>query len=418
MKKLLLTIFLSQTIILAVPGQASKRALFLGNSYTAAHNIPGMVADAALSAGDTLLWDSNTPGGYTLQGHSTDAGSLGLIAQGNWDFVVLQEQSQRPSFPIGQVQVEVFPYAAQLNSLINQHNSCAETVFYMTWGRKNGDAGNCAAWPPVCTYQGMDSLLRIRYMMMANDNEAVVSPVGAVWRHIRTAYPDIELYEPDESHPSTAGAYAVACSFYTTFFRKDPMLITWNSSLSANDALRIRTAAKAVVWDSLLTWHIGAYDPVADFSFQVTGDSVSFSNLSAYATQYHWDFGDGASSPLTNPVHQYLSNNAYTIQLIASHCGMSDTISNIVNITSIQIQNPNVDHHFLIFPNPVADLIHIEGEYTEACLFNAEGQWIRRTSPCESIPVRDLSRGIYFLQVSFSDGINIHKIVKKIVLSE
>jgi hypothetical protein len=409
------------TLILMTFGAGSqtvRRALFLGNSYTAAHNIPGMIADLAVSAGDSLIWSSNAPGGYTLQGHSSDPGSLGLIAQGNWDFVVLQEQSQRPSFPLSQVQTEVFPYATQLNNYINQHNSCAETVFYMTWGRKNGDASNCAAWPPVCTYQGMDSLLRLRYMMMANDNNAIVSPAGAVWRHIRTKYPDIELYEADESHPSLAGAYAVACSFYTTLFRKSPLLITWDGNLSANDALRIRTAAKEVVWDSLLTWYIGAYDPMADFSFQVTGDTVSFTNLSSNATQYHWAFGDGTSSQLTNPLHQYPSNNTYTISLEASHCGMADTISKILHITSIQIHNPNVDHNILIFPNPVVGNIQIKGEFSEAALFTAGGQLIRRAGPGASIPVRDLKRGVYLLQISFSAEDNTHKIVRKIVLSE
>ena len=50
----------------------------------------------------------------------------------------------------------------------------------MTWGRENGDQSNCQSWPPVCTYEGMDDLLRERYMIMANDNNALVAPVGAV----------------------------------------------------------------------------------------------------------------------------------------------------------------------------------------------------------------------------------------------
>ena len=57
---------------------------------------------------------------------------------GNWDFVVLQEQSQYPSFPLWQVEQEVFPYANQLNELIHEYNECGNTVFFMTWGRKMG----------------------------------------------------------------------------------------------------------------------------------------------------------------------------------------------------------------------------------------------------------------------------------------
>ena len=213
MKSLFKYLFLFFVLVLyssAIAQSNIKRALFLGNSYTYVNNLPQMVADVASSTGDSLIFDSNTPGGYTLEGHSTNATSLAKIAMGNWDYVVLQEQSQRPSFPINQVITDVFPYARFLDSVINAQNICAETAFYMTWGRKNGDASNCAVWPPVCTYSGMDSLLRLRYMMMADSNDAIVSPVGAVWNFIRQNYPLIELYQADESHPSVAGSYAAA----------------------------------------------------------------------------------------------------------------------------------------------------------------------------------------------------------------
>ncbi|MFN6091126.1 MAG: SGNH/GDSL hydrolase family protein, partial [Bacteroidota bacterium] len=174
--------------------QQIKKVLFIGNSYTYVNDLPALLSNAAQSTGDSVIYDSNCIGGYTFQLHSTNATTLQKIAQGNFDFVVLQEQSQLPSFPISQVQSSVYPYAKTLDSLINVANPCTETVFYMTWGRKNGDASNCPNWPPICTYSGMDSLLRMRYENMANTNSALVSPVGAVWRYIRNNFPGIELY--------------------------------------------------------------------------------------------------------------------------------------------------------------------------------------------------------------------------------
>ncbi|MFA7106988.1 MAG: hypothetical protein WC154_06755, partial [Candidatus Izemoplasmatales bacterium] len=247
MKKQILLSILLLTLLASVFAQTSKRVLFLGNSYTSVNNLPQMITDLAASAGDNVVIDSNTPGGQTFQGHSTNSTSLQKIMLGNWDFVVLQEQSQRPSFPDSQVEVEVFPYAHILDSLINVYNSCGETMFYMTWGRKNGDADNCVSWPPLCTYEGMDSLLNLRYMMMANNENAVVSPVGAVWKYLRQNHPLIELYQSDESHPSLAGSYAAACCFYTSIFRKDPMLITNDYALPAADAANIRAAVKTIV---------------------------------------------------------------------------------------------------------------------------------------------------------------------------
>jgi hypothetical protein len=44
----------------------TKSALFIGNSYTGVNNLPTMTKDLALSLEDTLVIDSNTPGGTTL----------------------------------------------------------------------------------------------------------------------------------------------------------------------------------------------------------------------------------------------------------------------------------------------------------------------------------------------------------------
>ncbi len=234
--------------------QSVCKTLFVGNSYTSVNDLPLMVSKAALSAGDTLVYDSSAPGGYTFSQHVSYGGTTSLIQAGGWDFVVLQEQSQYPAFPIQQVQAEVLPYATQLSDMIRAGNPNGEVMFYMTWGRKNGDADNCASYPPLCTYEGMDSLLYHRYLLMAEQNHAAVSPVGAVWHYLRDNHPEIELYNSDESHPSLAGSYAAAAIFYTVLFKKNPTLITDDLNLSAEVAQTIREAAKTVVFDSLDHW--------------------------------------------------------------------------------------------------------------------------------------------------------------------
>gem|GEM_PF-1309147 len=238
----------------------TRRVLFIGNSYTFYNDMPQIVANLASSGGATLIWQSSALPGYTLQQHSSNSTTLGLIQQGGWDYVILQEFSQYPSEPLSTVEVYVYPYARNLHSQVNSYNTNARTMFYMTWGRRDGDADRCARLPEVCTYIGMDDLTRERYMYMAIDNQAEVSPVGAVWRNIRQNFPAIELYNIDGSHPSEAGSYAAACAFYAAIFRKDPSLLTYNYTLSATDAANIRNAAKAVVYNNLATWYVGAYD--------------------------------------------------------------------------------------------------------------------------------------------------------------
>lgn len=74
--------------------------------------------------------------------------------------------------------------------------------------------------------------------------------------------------------------------------------------------------------------------PSAGFTSTVTlGDpTVIFTDTSALATSYLWDFGDGETSTETNPEHTYVSDGTYNVQLIVENpCG-KDTISRSVEV--------------------------------------------------------------------------------------
>lgn len=68
--------------------------------------------------------------------------------------------------------------------------------------------------------------------------------------------------------------------------------------------------------------------PLPEPAFEVevmdacTPDSVRFSNQSALATSYAWDFGDGTTSTLTEPVHVYNEAGTYTVSLTAFRNGI------------------------------------------------------------------------------------------------
>ena len=243
-----------------------NNVLYIGNSYTSVNNLPELTLMMMLSSGDSIDYQMSAPGGCTFQQHC--AVSSSYIQQGNWDYVVLQEQSQLPSFPEDQFMQECYPYAASLCSMIQEYNPGARSIFYMTWGRRNGDQQNCPYYSPLCTYQGMDSLLYLRYMMMAEDNHAWVSPVGATWHYIRDHYPAEELYQSDESHPSYLGSYVAACCFYTLFTGRNPSQIGWNGLLDAATAYIAKNAAKKVVFDSLWKWTFQV-DPIPEDSTAV-----------------------------------------------------------------------------------------------------------------------------------------------------
>lgn len=326
-------------IILAPATRADvKRVLFIGNSYTGVNNLPQTVQSLALSLGDTLVVDNNAPGGYTFNNHSTNATTMAKIQAGNWDFVVLQEQSQIPAFSPAQVATDCYPYARKLCDSIRFYNPCAEVLFYMTWGRKNGDAGNCASYPPVCTYAGMQQRLRESYLEMADSNNMSCAPVGAAWNVCRTNFPGIELYQADESHPSMNGTYLAACTFYSSMYRQSCVGASYlPAGVSNADALTLQTTASQVVLDSLENWQQHGNIPFAGFSHLVAGNSVSFSNQSLRYTSVSWDFGDGsAPSQQVSPVHAYTTTGSFQVELMVykDSC-LSDVVTDTVVVSGV-----------------------------------------------------------------------------------
>lgn len=59
--------------------------------------------------------------------------------------------------------------------------------------------------------------------------------------------------------------------------------------------------------------------PTADFEYAVDGLKVTFTNKSANATSYKWNFGDDETSKEANPEHTYAAAGTYTVKLTAAN---------------------------------------------------------------------------------------------------
>ena len=254
--------------------QDTAKVLFIGNSYTYVNDMPTMIANIATSFDDVLIKDSQTPGGMTLNGHASNTLTYSKINSKNWDHVVLQAQSQEPSFPDSQVDTETIPYAMQMADSVYANHYCSKVMMFMTWGRENGDP----QWGPISTFNGMNTRLRNAYVRMADSVQGSVGPVGSAWRVVRELDPSIQLYSGDGSHPSVAGTYLAACTFYASIFQKSPVGTTFESSLTPAVAAILQNAADITVFDSLDTWNIAPMSEFtsADFAFTNNDPSVDF----------------------------------------------------------------------------------------------------------------------------------------------
>jgi hypothetical protein len=315
-----------------------RKVLFIGNSYIYTNNMPQLLQQLATSMKDTLEYDQNTPGGYTLELHSTDATTINKIYAQNWDVVLVQEQSQRPAFDPSQVQTDTYPYARKIDSMINDNYACSETLFMMTWGYKNGDAGNCPFYPPICTYGGMQNRLRESYLEMADNNNANTAPVGAAWKMVRDSFPTIDLYSPDNSHPSLHGSYLEACVLYASMFHKNPLGSSYIAGLPAADAEKLQRIAGRIVLDSIGHWQQHGNYAFSRYSYTKAANTVTFQNKSQKATTYYWNFGDGTNSTSTTPpAKTYTANGKYAVSLTASNSCHTESYIDTITIGPVNV---------------------------------------------------------------------------------
>ena len=181
----------SASVHCAEPPPRVVRVLFIGNSYTYANDLPGIVAQLLAPRGIRLEHESVTPGGAALEKQWQDGKAVGAIQKGKWDFVVLQEQSVRPF----RDREAMFRAARSLHAEIAKAG--AKTLLYETWAAK--------AAPDE------QAKLTDAYETLARELGATVVPAGEAWK--RAISDGLELHGPDGRHPSRLGSYLAACLF-------------------------------------------------------------------------------------------------------------------------------------------------------------------------------------------------------------
>ena len=218
------------------------KVLFVGNSHTYLNNMPWMFDSLSESVGRVVIVDMSAPGGYTLEQHSTNTTTINMISQGDWDYVVLQEQSQIPTINYWRFN-SMYPAARRLDSLITQHYE--STAFFMTWGWKyggqmiyNGDSS-----PVFVNYFHMQESVRVAYESIAAELSVTLCPVGMAWKRARTIDTLVDLWMSDNYHPTLKGSYLTACVFYSVFFHSSPVGLTYTAGLSPEDALFFQNIA-------------------------------------------------------------------------------------------------------------------------------------------------------------------------------
>ena len=171
-------------------GQGPADILLMGNSYVASNSLHNLI-DGVMSAASTPANVSSlNGGGMRLSQHASNVASAGhqwntTLNNGNWDWVVLQDQSQIPGFVRSQQEwINSKDGAVELAEVIEDNGG--ETILMMTWGRRAGDSINTQRFPDFSTMQDelASGYLDYRDNITANGDTAWVAPVGLAFEHI------------------------------------------------------------------------------------------------------------------------------------------------------------------------------------------------------------------------------------------
>jgi len=240
--------------------------LMLGNSYTNQNNLASKL-DSMLSDGG---WDAEvialTSGGLKLYEHEDRAREIGnqwnIALNEQNDFVILQDQSQVPSFPPdSQYWQESKNAAIYLNQRVL--DSGGSTILFMTWGYRDGDSSNQWRNPD---YPSMQLHLQQGYEMYLENistqsEPAFIAPVGLAYKHLYDAVADTgvdpsagstafsTLYSGDGSHPSIDGTYLSACVFHAVITGESPVGLSYPGQISPARALELQEVAATTVFN-------------------------------------------------------------------------------------------------------------------------------------------------------------------------
>jgi hypothetical protein len=169
-----------------------SRVLFIGNSLTYENDLPRMVQALARAAGHELTVAMLARPNFGLEDHWNRPETLALIADGNWDVVVLQQGPSSLDTSRENLRLWTGRFARRIRE------AGAEPALYMVWP----SAARESDFPRVSE----------SYRLAAADVDGILLPAGDAWREAWRLDADVPLYGPDAFHPSPTGTYLAALS--------------------------------------------------------------------------------------------------------------------------------------------------------------------------------------------------------------
>ena len=220
------------------------KVLCIGNSFTYYCGTPAMLKEIAWSEGHFVDISASLKGGWTMAKHLSLETTDDMIAEGGWDYMLLQDQSLVPAKvgrdPKGMAQQirEMEAVAVKVRTLSPECKAVVEN----TWAYWKYDFGS---------FKSLDDFdkngKKGAKILAKAVGHAEVSPIGQAFRIVRAERPDINLYHTDKHHQSVLGSYLKSCVNYLVLYGQPFGDSVSDCLLDPETAAYLRSVAERVV---------------------------------------------------------------------------------------------------------------------------------------------------------------------------
>lgn len=174
--------------------------LFIGNSLTYTNKLPQLIKKKAKSKGVKINIKMIAFPNYAIEDHWNEGNIQKLISSKKYDYVIIQQgpSSQSNGRKMLIEYGEKYSRLCQLNG--------AKLCYFMVW-------------PALKYYHTFNDVIK-NHREAALINNAILLPVGEVWKTYIDSTKNTEYYSFDEFHPSIKGSQKAADVIVESLFAK------------------------------------------------------------------------------------------------------------------------------------------------------------------------------------------------------
>ncbi|WP_298556744.1 SGNH/GDSL hydrolase family protein [uncultured Algibacter sp.] len=164
--------------------------LFIGNSLTYTNDLPELVKTKAKYSGYNIQIEVIAYPNYAISDHWKDGKVQKLISSKKFSIVIIQQG------PSSQTKGKntLIDYGKKYSEICNKNNTLL--AYFMVW-------------PSLNYYDTFDGVIE-NYKLAAETNDAILCPVGEVWKNYFNTSKKFDYYGTDNFHPSKKGSNIAA----------------------------------------------------------------------------------------------------------------------------------------------------------------------------------------------------------------